>query len=136
MRGLILTAVIVLLLCVITFYFRPSISGPTISPPVGDQYSTAINAAKGASQVHGFAERQRWAAQLQLSSIPTSDRQFSTDGTKADTLVVSSDTMSAFDCSGFAKSENGVTAVNLGFKKVTCQDRMNRMIYYEDLEMR
>lgn len=136
MRGLLFTAVIVFFLCVLTFYYRQSLTDPLLPAPAADQYSSAIDKAKRVSQLHGSAERQRWAAELQVASAQTTDRQFAVDGANAEILVITSGSLNASDCSVIAKSETGASAANIGFEKLSCQNSSNRSSYQETLGSR
>ena len=98
--------------------------------PVGvvtgeDKYTSAVNAAKGVSQIVKGENRRKWAVGLQMKALDNSmeNPSYSVEGENSEILVVTANSMRNSICTLFANGEHGIAASDQGFTEVICRDR-------------
>jgi hypothetical protein len=137
MRYLGLIAALVLIVCGVTYYTREPVVGPNGQPLGTERYSSAINAARGASKFVDAEKRRRWAVSMQSNDYENpqgGQSQYSTAGENSEILVVTSISMDNFRCASIASGSIGTAAAREGFTKLSCRNRSNDLVFDADLK--
>jgi hypothetical protein len=124
MRYLGLIVAVVLIICAFT-YFN---SRPSVDPGVEgtERYTSAINAARGASKIVDADARRKWAVAQQADS---DDLAFSVEGENAEVLTIASDSMDGLRCTRFSVSQQAEIAAARGFTDLVCMNKSNGAEY-------
>ena len=122
MREIGFVAALVLIICGFLYF---SLKPAGVATTEQDKYTSAVNAAKGVSQVVDAANRRKWAAGLQMKALDNSmdNPAYSVGGENSEILVVTANSLRNSICTLFANGEHGIAASDEGFTEVICRDR-------------
>jgi len=137
MKQLGFVAALVLMLCVITFFTRqPSGTLSNSQTTESDKYTSAINAAKGASKFVDATKRRTWIQNLPTAvydhpdpSLAGDNAAFGVEGESSEFLIITSNSIDSSRCTAFAYGDNGVAAAREGFTGLRCNNRTNGAVY-------
>lgn len=142
MRILGLLTVVVVILCIFTYYTGQRPNGLPVSEQAGNgsaasTYASAIEAARSAVQNSEAEKRRKFVFGMQLTANepPQAARSaenpvYTLEGAHSEILVVTTNSMDNGLCIMFAKGEYGSAAAGVGFSNVTCRNRTNGAVYY------
>lgn len=141
MRILGLLTVVVVILCIFTYYTGQRPNGLPVSEQAGNgsaasTYASAIEAARSAVQNSEAEKRRKFVFGMQLTANerPEASRAienpvYTFEGANSEILVITSNSTDNSLCTMFAKGEYGSAAAGIGFSTVTCRNRTNGAVY-------
>ena len=145
MRILGLLTVVVVILCIFTYYTGQRPNNLLLPEQAGNgsaasTYASAIKAAKTAVQNSEAEKRRKFVFGMQLTANepPQAARSaenpvYTVEGADSEILVVTANSMDNDLCTMFANGEYGSAAAGVGFSNVTCRNRTNGAVYEASL---
>ena len=116
---LLVLAVVIVFLCLVTYFLRSTSQPPTQSQPSTPPSTVDPNLEK----------RKRFARGLEVSTHDNAETihnvRYTTEGSSASTLVITADGIVASDCLNLAKSTYGQAGASIGFITLTCRNRIS-----------